>query len=312
MQMNEADLPEARIPGDPEGSRMSIPRVCAVVVTYHPGIETVANLSKIRAQVTDLVIIDNHSNEDSLHKLRQAREITGFALIENADNAGVAQALNQGVKWARSKAFPWVILFDQDSPVDEGFVEQMFATWNSHPERARIASIQPTYKDPQTGTEVRVRRARDGGPVTALTSGSLMPAWIFDDIGYFAAEYFIDCVDIEYCLRIRAAGYIIADSREAVLAHTPGSPKPASILGFCFQPTHHSAVRRYYMSRNRTVVFRKYFSIFPGWILQLMYDSSRETVKCFLAERDRARKFRNFLLGVLDGLTGRMGKRSDL
>ncbi len=43
-----------------------------------------------------------------------------------------------------------------------------------------------------------------------------------------------------------------------------------------------------------------------------MYQSLRETTKCFIAEQNRARKFRNFLLGTWDGLTGRMGKRDGL
>ena len=41
-----------------------------------------------------------------------------------------------------------------------------------------------------------------------------MPTWIFDEIGWFASEYFIDFVDWEYCTRIRAAGYIVTRTRE--------------------------------------------------------------------------------------------------
>jgi hypothetical protein len=40
-----------------------------------------------------------------------------------------------------------------------------------------------------------------------------------------------------------------------------------------------------------------------------MNESLGETIKCFLGEEDRARKFRSFLLGTWDGLMGRMGKR---
>jgi len=166
--------------------------------------------------------------------------------------------------------------------------------------------------DPWTGIEPTVRRAEDGGPIVSLTSGALMPAWVFDRIGYFASEYFIDQVDVEYSFRIRAAGYLLADSREAVLLHSAGSPKRLSFLGFSFQPSHHGAVRRYYMSRNRVVVFRKYLRIFPRWVMQSMNEALRETIKCFVAEQDRPRKFCYLLLGSWDGLTGRMGRRDGL
>ena len=68
--------------------------------------------------------------------------------------------------------------------------------------------------------------------------------WIFDKIGWFASEFFIDWVDIVYCFRIREAGYLIVESWDAILLHEPGHPAPSSILGFRFWPSHHSAVRR--------------------------------------------------------------------
>lgn len=286
--------------------------VCAIIVTYHPSSRMLENIPKAAAQAQGLVVVDNGSNPDELNLLRAKSQTLGFDLIEEGENLGLAEALNQGVRWARSEGYPWVILFDQDSTITDGFIDQMFSAWQVHPERERVGSVHPKYVDPDTGVESRVRRASDGGPIFSLTSGALMPAWIFDKIGWFASEYFIDCVDFEYCLRVRAAGYLIADSRQAVLLHHVGHPKKIGFLGSSFRPTNHSALRRYYMSRNRVVVYRKYFGVFPSWVLQSMYESLRETVKCFLGEQDRARKFRNFLLGTWDGLTGRMGEREGL
>ncbi len=292
---------------------MTAQSVCAVVVTYHPSGSTLEKLSKILAQVHAMVVVDNGSNADEIGPIRTASQSLGYQLIENRENLGIAEALNQGVRWARSKGYSWVILFDQDSTITDGFIAHMFAAWESHRDRERVASIHPKYVDPETGNEPRVRRAKDGGPVVSITSGQLLPSWIFDKIGYFASEYFIDCVDFEYCFRIRAAGYLVADSRDAVLLHAAGHARRAlRFLGFSFRPTHHSATRRYYMSRNRLVLYRKYFRRFPLWVLQSMYDSLRETTKCFIGEQERALKFRSFLLGTWDGLTGRMGKRNDL
>jgi rhamnosyltransferase len=287
--------------------------VCAVIVTYHPTAGMVENILRIRDQVQGLVVVDNGSNADELSTLQTTGPSPGFQVIGNTENLGIAEALNQGVRWAMSEGYLWVILFDQDTTVPAGFVRQMFGAWESHPERERVASVHPKYVDPQTGIESAVRRAPDGGPIVSMTSGALMPTWIFEKIGWFASEYFIDWVDFEYCCRLRTAGYLVADSREAELPHSPGrADKQQTFLGRGFRPTHHNAMRRYYLSRNRIAVYRKYFSVFPGWVLWSMYDSIRETVKCFLGEEDRARKLRNFLLGTWDGLTGRMGQREDL
>jgi rhamnosyltransferase len=286
--------------------------VCAVIVTYHPNAKMLANISKVLAQVQGLVVVDNGSDVDELAPLRVASQTLGFQLIENAENLGIAEALNQGVRWAKSKSYPWVVLFDQDSGITEGFVRQLFAAWKSHPERERVCSIHPKYVDPETRIESVVRRARDGGPALPMTSGALMPVWIFDRIGWFASEYFIDFVDREYCCRIRAAGYLVADSRHTILLHAAGNPATTTILGYTFHPSHHSAMRHYYMSRNCIVFYRKYFRLFPGLALSAVYEQVKGTIRCLVAEGDRVHKFRNFLLGTRDGLIGRMGKREGL
>jgi rhamnosyltransferase len=286
--------------------------VCAVIITYHPTVSMIENLSKVFNQVQEIVAVDNGSDIEELDRLRAASQALGFHLIENGENLGIAEALNRGVLWAKNEGFPWIVLFDQDSKITEGFMDQMFASWQSHPDRERVGAIHPSYVNPVTGVEPFVFRASDGGPVTSMTSGALMPAWIFDRIGYFSSEYFIDLVDTDHGLRIRQAGYLNIDSREAKLMHFTGNPNKVTILGFTCEPTNHSAIRRYYFSRNRIVVFKKYFRSFPRYIFHIMYTSLRETVKCFLMEQNRRRKFRSLLLGTWDGLIGRMGKKEGI
>jgi len=288
---------------------MAIEPVCAVIVSHHPHSGMVENFSKIIAQVAELVVVDNASAPDELQNLQNAGKTFGYQLIENRDNLGIAEALNQGVRWAKSRSYRWVIFFDQDSTITDDFVSKMLGVWETYPDRERVASIHPKYIDPVTGVEPFVRRAKDGGPIVSMTSGALMPTWIFDKIGWFASEYFIDCVDFEYCLRIRAAGFLVIDSRQAVLSHAPGqAERPQTFWGMSFRLTHHSVTRRYYISRNRVALYKRYFHVFPGWVLQSMLDAVRETIKCFIGDKHRASKFRSFLLGTWDGLTGKMGK----
>jgi len=286
--------------------------VCAIIVTYHPTLEMLSNVSLVLDQVKTLIVVDNGSTAEELARWQAASQTHGFELIQNSENLGIAEALNQGVRWAQSRGFSWVLLLDQDSRITDGYLETMFASWKAHSDPERVASMHPHYRDAEMGVEGVMRRAKDGGPIVALTSGALMPTWIFERIGMFRADYFVDEVDTEYCYRIRAAGYLLADAPKAVLLHHIGHPRRSSFLGVRFTPTHHSALRRYYMSRNRLVVYKKYIWIFPGWVLQSMKGSLVETAKCFLGEQDRGRKLRNFLLGTWDGLTGKMGKRDHL
>ncbi len=294
-------------------AKLSEQPVCAVIVTYHPSVAMLTNLQNVMAEVQGLVVVDNGSGANELDALRAASQELGFHLIENGTNLGIAEALNQGVRWAKTEGYPWVLLLDQDSRMSDGFVEAMLETWLFHPKPDQAVSIHPRYFDPVIGRfGIYAPRAADGSPVWSMTSGALMPVWIFDKIGWFLSDFFIDWVDIEYCFRIRKAGYLIAESQQAVLVHAPGRTSPACVFGFQFWPSHHSPARRYYMFRNRVVVFRKYLFSLPYMTLKAMSASFRDTVKCFLGEKDRTRKFRSFLRGTWDGLIGRMGMREGL
>jgi rhamnosyltransferase len=286
--------------------------VCAIVVTYHPTATMLENIPSILDQVQGLVIVDNGSSAAELAPWRAMSRDGHFNLIENSENLGIAEALNQGVRWAKAQGFSWVVLFDQDSRITPRYLDAMFDHWRSREDRSLIASIHPKYKDPHSGKELVFRRAPDGGPVVALTSGALMPTWIFDKIGLFRSDYFVDEVDTEYCFRCRAAGYLLADSNQAVLLHQIGHPQRSTFLGKGYFPTHHSAVRRYYMSRNRLVLWKQYIFVFPRWIARSVSDAILETIKCFLGENDRPHKLRNFVLGSWDGLIGKMGKRNGI
>jgi len=295
----------------PEPTFSSVP-VCGVMITYHPTAAMVEHLRAVMAQVQGLVVVDNGSNSSEVQNLKSASAELGFHLVCNETNLGIADALNQGVDWARNHGFEWVLLLDQDSKMSAGFVETMLQAWQRHPEREKVATVHPRYMHPVLGFRKLAPRARDGSYLWCMTSGTLMPTWIFDQIGRFASDFFIDWVDIEYCFRIRKAGFLLAEASEAVLLHDPGEPAPAYFLGRKFLPSHHSAARRYYMSRNRIVVFRRYFARLPLVTFKAMLAALRDTAKCFLGETNRRRKLRNFFLGTWDGLIGRMGQRFDL
>jgi rhamnosyltransferase len=285
--------------------------VCAVIVTYGPDSTILDQISKILRQVQGLVVVDNGSNHDELVPLRTASSNLGFHLIENGENLGVAEALNQGVRWAKSQHYPWVVLFDQDSGITDRFINQMFQALRTQPDEERVGAIHPRYVDPKM-LEAQVPRAADGSPVLPMTSGTLMPVWIFEKIGWFASEYFIDVVDWEYSFRIRTRGFLVVDASDAKLLHSPGNPTMTTILGRTIRYSQHDALRRYYISRNSIAFYRKYVFCFPKWILNAAYRQLLETLVCLIADKDRACQFRSFLLGTWDGLTGRMGKRESL
>jgi rhamnosyltransferase len=288
---------------------MTAPSVCAVVVTYNPSTAMVAHLADVTAQASSVVVVDNSSCCNALQRVRESARLLNFHLIENGENLGVAEALNQGARWAKSQGYSTVILFDQDTRIAEDFIHRMLKSWIEHQQKDLIAVIQPRYLNPLNGRELPSAKTDKNEPISYMTSGSLLPVSIFDRIGWFASEYFIDYVDVEYCLRARARGYRVVQSKDAILFHAPGQLTAVRLFGaFGFETTNHSAVRRYYLIRNRIATERKYFRTFPLWTVKDLIHTHKDVLKVLLGESDKRQKITAMLKGLMDGLAGRMGK----
>lgn len=286
--------------------------VCAVIVTYRPNPTVLKNVVAVRPQVQALVMVDNGSPEESLAPFEEASRELDFKLIRNRENLGIAAALNSGVQWARSNGFGWVALFDQDSTVTDGFIEAMLRTYEAHPQRNRVAVVTSSQIERGIGRIRFIPRHKDGGPLTAITSGSLLPVCIFGDCGWFEEDLFIDCVDNEYCLRARTRGYTIADCDQTVLLVNVGCSEEHYVFGKRLLATHHSARRRYYMTRNRLVVAARYWRRQPLWCYYALRAIILETFTILLYEEQRWKKLVNTGRGIGDALLGRMRKVIDL
>jgi rhamnosyltransferase len=292
---------------------MSPNSVCAVIVTFQPALDDLCNLGLVRTQVEELVIVDNGSSQATLRELREASSRLRFKLMENGENRGLAAGLNQGACWARAQGYEWVVFFDQDSVVTANFISTLLEAYLSSPLKEQLALVVPRYVDRRSGLPLRGRYDCGGELEFAMTSGSLMPLSFLERQGWFEESLFIGGIDFDYSLRLRAAGYKLAECREALLLHAPSSPRIHRVFGIkLFTTSNYSAVRRYYSERNRVWLRRKYFARFPLMCLDLYWSSIKEIIKILLAEKEKAKKLHYIGRGVWDGWRGRMGRNDSL
>lgn len=285
--------------------------VCAVIVSYNPPLEILGNVAALRPQVSSIVVVDNGSSEQNLAMLRNGRSKYDFELIENGCNLGIAVALNVGVREVKARGCCWAALFDQDSRVEPGFIDLMLEVFKDAPNPLQVGIVCPLYVDRQTGMALPILRSKEGEILSAMTSGSLIPAKLFDQVGTFNETLFLDYVDIEFGLRSRRAGYRIVQSPRAVLHHSQGRITQHRLVGRWFASTNHSAARRYYITRNRLWVLGRFLGDW-AWSPKEARSIILETIKIVLVEHDRLKKLKNTALGFADALRGRMGKRFDL
>ena len=286
-----------------------IERVAGIVITYHPDAEVMLNLAAVRPLVSELIVVDNGSDPGAFAMLQKACDELGFDLIANSDNLGMPAALNIGIQRAIELGCDGLLLFDQDSRVTAGFVAAMLSTYADLSTTRRIGILVPQYTDLRTNQPLPFTYLRDGTLVTAISSGSLISVSTYLMCGPIADELFMDSFDHEYSLRIRKAGYIIAECETAVLLHSPGTPRSHALFGLIkFKSTNYSPSRRYYMERNKVWLYRRYVLDFPAFCSRQLLQSPIELLKILLVESDKREKCRFFFRGIYDGVRERMGK----
>ncbi len=285
--------------------------VCAVVVTFNPGEKLLENITALHPQVKEVVVVDNASSPTSLVHVQEAQKC-GAKVFYNEENLGIAAALNIGVNYTLEQGYTWIATFDQDSKPPPGFVERLLETYNIHPNKERTAILSPIYRDEATGTVFR-HGEQNNEPlqeiVSTMTSGNLVKADALAKTGLFEEDLFIDYVDHEFCLRCRKKGFGVLESRAAILNHNLGETQKYKRWGLTFHATNHSPLRRYYNSRNRLVVYRRYFTSETRWVLRDMLGFLKEVSKIILVEQSKREKLEAVGQGLWHGLVGKMGKR---
>lgn len=286
--------------------------VCAVIVTYYPGSDFERAVEILRPQVGRLVVIDNHSPEETLGKLRTLAGKFDFSLIENTDNYGIGTALNQSIEWARRYSdCEFILFFDQDSLPSETFVSEMVAEYRRHLKSEQVFLVMPKIIHRVTGITYE-HYSLNGEYLVAQTSGSLLAMRVFSDEGLYREDFFIDYVDYEFCLRAVAHGWRIVYASAAVLVHNPGRANELSILGLRnLTITNHSPLRRYYLMRNGIWTIREYAARYPGWALDHTWQIAKEVVRVLLFEQNRAKILGMWFRAIRDVLRSRFGRYQD-
>ena len=287
--------------------------VCAVLVTYHPDAGFAARAARIAPQVAHTVIVDNGSDAGAMSGLHALTAHPGIALIANGANLGIARGLNQGIEYARSRGCGWAVLLDQDSAVDDTLVKSLRAVAADFP-GPRLAVVGARFRDTQGRPADTLPLGQAGGRwrevESVITSGSLVSLAAHAAIGPFRDDFFIDYVDTEYCLRARALGYAVIETREPLMSHTVGAPSRHLAWGKTRWTTNHSAERRYYIARNNTVMLREYGTRKGrSWRWKSLVRSYRLTQRIALYEDDRVAKILAVWQGWRDALRGTMGPR---
>lgn len=282
--------------------------ICAVVVTYNPDDKIDYRIVELARQVKRVVIVDNGSRSESFAKIVKAATQAGAHLIRNDTNRGIAFALNQGVAYAVESGFEWILFLDQDTIPSKTMVEDLMKAWKACPFRERVGAVGASFITVKGKPSSRCTGRLWVEATAVITSGMMCPLAAFKAVGPFRNDFFIDYVDTEWCLRLRAHSYRVIVASKPVMVHSVGRSRVHRFLWTTVAATHHNALRRYYITRNRVIVWRQYLKHEPRFVLKDTVSFLKEGLKIVLYESDKGKKLIAILLGLGHAVSGKSGE----
>lgn len=293
--------------------------ICGVVVTYHVGETFCGNIDSLIQQVDRVVIVDNNSCAETKKILKRISEKyqSKLEVIFNPNNLGLGHAQNQGIIAARH--YDWILLLDHDSCLAPDMLQQMKLSYSrlSAAEAQKTAIIAPNIYDINSKqfskyivSTGKLSFKRDTCKLEqqkvqcAIASGSLIKASVIKKLGMLREDFFIDGIDIEFCLRVHKNNLQVVVMRDAILYHQLGEKVSYTLWGITVTPTNHTAERRYYIYRNRVTVCQEYGRFFPGYILFEIMASFNDLFRICLFEKNKVKKLWNIVCGIKAGIRG--------
>ncbi|MBF0238571.1 MAG: glycosyltransferase family 2 protein [SAR324 cluster bacterium] len=289
---------------------IKIPEICAIVVTWNPSVDIDNNLKQLLDVCRHVIIVDNGSQDAYWKTIEHLGSNPQITIIKNATNTGIAGALNQGISKAMEQGYQWGLTMDQDSLITHECVHAL-SSCLSCGEPDKIAIITPVYRDPATQRLICSKNCNSETAyveiIANMTSGNLVRLAAIQQVGMFRKDLFIDYVDYEICLRLRKQGYKIIQACQAVMDHQLGQTTRVAIVGQDFFPTNHSPLRRYYIARNRLVLYKNYWKDEPLFLIKDGIRFLGELMKIIFFEQNKSEKIAKTLKGIHHGICGKMG-----
>lgn len=247
---------------------MELPVVYAVTLSWNRREDTLACLSSLAASGyprLNCILVDNASSDDTVAAVRAAFPCVN--VIENPDNSGYAGGVVIGIQQALEQGADFIWIVDNDALVAPNTLSVMMAAQRQEPPAAVLTPKVLFFSQPDViwsmGYDCRPltlarTRSWEGRPAASGTGprrsttyapccGLLVRRDVFGRVGLLDTCYFIYYEDLDFCLRVRKAGYQLYSVPEAMMWH-----KVSASAG------EGSALQKYHLARSSVRFYRKH------------------------------------------------------
>lgn len=269
----------------------------AVVVWYNPTNKEKENINSYIKYVDKLYIVDNSEKENAFENNKKIH------YVFNGENLGIAKALNIGADLALKEKYDWLLTMDQDTSFKNDDVKKIFEYIKNN-DMKNIGIVSPWHD-----TKLHIQKPKEeiDYPIDVMTSGNFLNLKILKKIGGFKDEYFIDGVDIEYCLRLKKYNYKVMRLNKFSIKHNLGNISYKHFLKKELLCLNHNYLRVYYRVRNYNYIKQEYHDIAPEFCNILV--KIKALVWCIIFyENDKIRKLKSIYYAKKDFKNNIYGK----
>lgn len=272
------------------------------------------NIRILNSLNVEVVIFDNSfsSNlENNRNVLLKEFPNLNFA-SSNGENYGLSYAFNQVINTLNlNNEIDGLIFFDQDSKITLESIANLISSYRLLIKKSDFGLLAglPIFKDE---IKYRIRPVNIKFTTDSIievyqvsSSFSLIPFKTLNKIGQFQNDFFIDYIDMEYCLRCRKNGLKIFIDQSAPYQHEIGLGN-VYLFGYFLFPYGHP-FRHYYQVRNLLIALNRN-NISKIVIIREILIRFLVIIITGLIVGEGSQRIKFFVKGLMDGINGKMGK----
>lgn len=293
---------------------MHAPLVYIIILNWNRADDTltcIESLFQMNYSNKKIVVVDNGSTDDSLTKLEVHPE--QINIIANKKNLGFSGGNNRGIEFALASEADYVMLLNNDTIVAPDLLDHLVAAaeedlelgvvgpsiyYLDNPDKLWFSGMNFPFRIYFIGRHLLVRNSRKKREIVEFISGCgmLIKANVLKTVGLLDETYFMYYEDLDFCLRVKAAGFKLAYIPAAKMWH-----KVSASSGGKSSP-----MKQYYQVKSSIFFFRRHVKgsrLLISILLRLVHASLtvfRET----MAGRVSRETLKKYFRGVSEALLG--------
>ncbi len=221
------------------------PKVLIIILNWNgkkDTLECLFSLKKITYRHFTPIVVDNGSTDDSVPVIRS--HFPDIPIFETKANLGFAGGNNIGISWGLKKPFEWILMLNNDTVVDPGFLEAFLKAAQDQPkakilgakiyrytDRDRIDHLGASWNRKIAEFESEATNQIDDGVSfeemkkveTVCGACLLMHRSVPETIGLLEPRFFLFWEETDFCFRAERVGFEVWTAPKAKIWHKVSS-----------------------------------------------------------------------------------------